>query len=80
MVDKLARLHPCFPTKTRIAIVGGGPSGLSAAYALCTLGYSHVTILEKNRHQGGMCESVEIEGKCPITYVVMYNLEFKNTC
>lgn len=68
-IDKLARLHPCFPTKTRIAIVGGGPSGLSAAYALCTLGYSHVTVLEKNRHPGGMCESLEIEGNRCATYV-----------
>lgn len=61
------RLHPCFPTNTRIAIVGGGPSGLSAAYALCRLGYSHVTLLEKNGNPGGMCESVEIEGNRCLT-------------
>ncbi|KAL0550754.1 hypothetical protein IC582_009815 [Cucumis melo] len=46
-----------------IGIIGGGPSGLSAAYALAKLGYTGVTVLEKNHDVGGMCESVEIEGK-----------------
>lgn len=64
IVDQFSKLHPCFPTKTRIAVVGGGPSGLSAAYALCKLGYSDVTVLEKHQSPGGMCESVEIEGNC----------------
>ncbi|XP_057809111.1 uncharacterized protein LOC131023584 [Salvia miltiorrhiza] len=54
--------HPSFPRNTRIAIVGGGPSGLSAAYALCRLGYSHVTLFEKNENPGGMCESLQIQG------------------
>ncbi|CAL5423922.1 unnamed protein product [Camellia sinensis] len=61
--DQFSKLHPCFPVNTRIGIVGGGPSGLSAAYALCKLGYSNVTIVEKNQSVGGMCESVEIEGR-----------------
>ena len=63
----VGRLHPCFPTNTRIAIVGGGPSRLSGAYALCRLGYSHVTLMEKNGNPGGMCESVEIEGNRCLT-------------
>lgn len=36
----------------KIAIIGGGPSGISAAYRLAKLGY-HVTILEKDNHVGG---------------------------
>lgn len=60
--DQFSKLHPCFPPDSRIAIVGAGPSGLSAAYALCKLGYSDVTVFEKERSPGGMCESVDIEG------------------
>ncbi|KAL3519203.1 hypothetical protein ACH5RR_021792 [Cinchona calisaya] len=61
--DLYAKLHPCFPVNTRIAIVGGGPSGLSAAYALSKLGYHNITVLEKYHTVSGMCESVDIEGK-----------------
>lgn len=61
--DQFSKLHPSLPVNTRIGIVGGGPSGLSAAYALCSLGYKDVTVLEKHHTVGGMCESVEIEGK-----------------
>jgi NADPH-dependent glutamate synthase beta subunit-like oxidoreductase len=39
--------------KERIAIVGGGPSGLSAAYQLRRLGYA-VTLLEKAQGLGGL--------------------------
>ncbi|OWM69223.1 hypothetical protein CDL15_Pgr025410 [Punica granatum] len=59
--DQFEKLHPCLPLNTRIGIIGGGPSGLSAAYALSKLGYTDVTILEKYHSVGGMCESVEIE-------------------
>ncbi|KAK9273513.1 hypothetical protein L1049_018323 [Liquidambar formosana] len=61
--DQFSKLHPCLPVNTRIGIIGAGPSGLSAAYALSKLGYSNVTVLEKYHAVGGMCESVEIEGK-----------------
>ena len=60
--DQFSKLHPSLPVSTRIGIVGGGPSGLSAAYALAKLGYSNVTVLEKYQTVGGMCESAEIEG------------------
>lgn len=60
--DQFSKLHPCLPLNTRIGIIGGGPSGISAAYALAKLGYSDVTLLEKYHNVGGMCESVEIEG------------------
>lgn len=60
--DQFLKLHPCFPVETRIGIVGGGPSGLSAAYALAKLGYRNVTLLEKYHTVSGMCESADIEG------------------
>ncbi|XP_048140314.1 uncharacterized protein LOC125316327 [Rhodamnia argentea] len=61
--DQFSKLHPCLALDTRIGIVGGGPSGLSAAYALAKLGYRDITVIEKHNSVGGMCESVEIEGK-----------------
>ncbi|KAL5156792.1 Long-chain-fatty-acid--AMP ligase FadD28 [Glycine soja] len=61
--DQFSKLHPSMPVNTRIGIVGAGPSGLSAAYALARLGYNNITVLEKHHTVGGMCESVEIEGK-----------------
>ncbi|GAA0160207.1 hypothetical protein LIER_16812 [Lithospermum erythrorhizon] len=61
--DHFSKLHPNFPVDTSIAILGGGPSGLSAAYSLARLGYNNVTVLEKYHMVSGMCESVDIEGK-----------------
>ncbi|XVF19219.1 hypothetical protein REPUB_Repub11eG0090900 [Reevesia pubescens] len=61
--DQFSKLHPCLPVNTSIGIIGAGPSGISAAYALTKLGYNTVTVLEKYHTVGGMCESVEIEGK-----------------
>ncbi|KAM7273021.1 hypothetical protein ACFE04_027685 [Oxalis oulophora] len=60
--DQFSKLHPNLPVNTRIGIVGAGPSGLSAAYALSKLGYNNITVLEKYHTVAGMCESVEIEG------------------
>ena len=39
--------------KEKIAIIGGGPAGLSCAYFLATMGYSP-TVFEKNSEPGGM--------------------------
>ncbi len=39
--------------KEKIAIIGGGPSGLSCAYYLATSGY-YPTVFEKNPQPGGM--------------------------
>lgn len=41
------------PTGKRIAIVGGGPAGLTAAYYLALMGHSPV-IFEQREHLGGM--------------------------
>lgn len=57
-----SKLHPSLPLNTRIGIVGAGPSGISAAYALARLGYTNIMVFEKYHSVGGMCESVEIEG------------------
>lgn len=41
------------PTGKRVAVVGGGPGGLSAAYYLALMGHD-VTIYERRDHLGGM--------------------------
>ena len=41
------------PYDEKIAIIGGGPAGLSAAYYLATMGYKP-TVFEKNARPGGM--------------------------
>ena len=50
----------CVPqnsTGKKVAVIGGGPGGISAAAVLLELGYS-VTIFDKNYEFGGMIESV----------------------
>jgi len=42
-----------YPTLEKIAIIGAGPAGLTAAYDLARLGY-RVTVLESEAHPGGM--------------------------
>ena len=44
---------PAPSTGKRVAIVGGGPSGLAAAYYLTLMGH-HVTVYERRRQLGGM--------------------------
>lgn len=40
-------------TGKRVAVIGGGPSGLTAGYFLSLMGHS-VTVFEKRKHLGGM--------------------------
>ncbi|MEE1333670.1 MAG: NAD(P)-binding protein, partial [Erysipelotrichaceae bacterium] len=41
----------------RIAIIGGGPAGLSAGMYLEQKGYENYSILERSDHVGGKCSS-----------------------
>lgn len=41
------------PWKEKIAVIGGGPAGISCAYYLATMGYKP-TLFEKNPETGGM--------------------------
>jgi hypothetical protein len=47
----------------RIAILGAGAAGLSAAEALKLKGYKYVTLFERTDHAGGKCLSIEINSK-----------------
>ena len=49
--------------KTRIAIIGGGPAGLSAGMYLEQKGYENYVIFEKTDHVGGKCHSPVCNGK-----------------
>ena len=55
-VDRAGEVPQPVPTPStgkRVAVVGGGPSGLSAAYYLSLMGHK-VTVYEKRRQLGGM--------------------------
>lgn len=45
----------------RVAVIGGGFSGLAAAYELCRAGYK-VTIFEHNDHLGGLASGFDLNG------------------
>ena len=47
----------------RIAIIGGGPAGLSAGMYLEQKGYENYVIYEKTDHVGGKCHSPHMNGK-----------------
>ena len=47
---------------SRIAIVGGGPAGLSTAWFLAKEGFHNVTVLEKLGRVGGLCKSLTVDG------------------
>lgn len=47
----------------RIGIIGGGPSGLAAAWFLMKSGYKNVIVIEKEERVGGKCETVVFTDK-----------------
>ena len=50
-------------SQKRIAIIGAGAAGISAAYFLQKKGYTLVTVFEKRDHVGGKCSSFTYRGK-----------------
>jgi hypothetical protein len=66
----------------KIAVIGAGASGLTAAYFLRKLGYRNVTVLERESYVGGKVLSYEYEGK---TYelgaiIIGNNKNYKTCC
>lgn len=51
------------PVHTRTAIIGGGVSGITAAYRLHKNGYRNVTLYEGNAQIGGKVRTFEIDGQ-----------------
>lgn len=47
----------------RICVLGGGASGLAAAWYLRQRGYEHVTVLEQEDRAGGKCHSFTHQGR-----------------
>ena len=47
----------------RVAVIGGGASGVSLIVALLTAGYTDITLLESEERLGGLAFSFEHEGK-----------------
>ncbi len=53
IANNLQYTPPATKTGKRVAVIGGGPAGLSAAYQLARKGHS-VTIFDEHEHLGGM--------------------------
>ena len=49
------------PGKKRIAVIGAGPAGLTAAYCLIKKGFD-VDVFEADSQVGGMCKSIDLWG------------------
>ena len=63
LVDRIAG-HKLPPTERKVAVVGGGPTGLAAAFYLALLGHS-VTVYESNPEPGGMLRYALPEYRLP---------------
>ncbi|MEZ4339026.1 MAG: FAD-dependent oxidoreductase [Sandaracinaceae bacterium] len=51
------------PRTTRVGIIGGGVSGLTAAARLVEMGYRHVTLFEAEAQVGGKVLTAEVAGE-----------------
>jgi len=58
-----SKQHNKINLNQRIAILGAGAAGLSAAEALKLKGYKHITLFEHTDRAGGKCLSVEVNSK-----------------
>lgn len=73
--------EPCVPPRTRterVAVVGSGPAGLTAAYELSRLGYG-VTVFEAESVPGGMLSFGIPEYRLP-RQIVMKEIENLQNC
>jgi NADPH-dependent glutamate synthase beta subunit-like oxidoreductase/2,4-dienoyl-CoA reductase-like NADH-dependent reductase (Old Yellow Enzyme family) len=73
--------EPCIPSRTRkerVAVVGSGPAGLTAAYELARLGYG-VTVFEAESIPGGMLSLGIPEYRLP-RQVVIKEIEHIQKC
>ena len=52
--EKLYRRPVDIPYDQKVAIIGAGPAGLSCAYYLARMGYTNVTVFDRNPAPGGM--------------------------
>src|SRR5512142_902472 len=50
-------------SSTRAVVLGGGLSGIAAAYALKRAGWSSITLVERAAELGGLAGSFESEGR-----------------
>jgi len=48
--------------KTKVAIIGAGPSGLTLANALLRKGLTDFLLIEKENEVGGLCRSADVDG------------------
>ena len=46
----------------KIAVIGAGPAGLTAAYELLTRGAGEVVVFEESRDIGGISKTVKYKG------------------
>ncbi|MFP4362267.1 MAG: FAD-dependent oxidoreductase [Spirochaetia bacterium] len=49
--------------ETKVAIIGAGTAGLSAACYLQDKGYENITLFERENHAGGKCRTLTFDGK-----------------
>ena len=52
--ERLYRRPVDIPYEQKVAIIGAGPAGLSCAYYLARMGYTNVTVFDRNPAPGGM--------------------------
>lgn len=77
--------HPTAPWREeRVAVVGSGPAGLSAAYHLARLGYQ-VTLFEREREPGGVMRTGIPEYRLPrdvldreVSFILRHGIELRS--
>ncbi|XP_069823822.1 dihydropyrimidine dehydrogenase [NADP(+)] isoform X4 [Dendropsophus ebraccatus] len=72
LLPPVEEMPPSFSTK--IALIGAGPSSISCASFLARLGYSDITVFEKQNYSGGLSASEIPQFRLPYD-VVSFELE-----